>query len=167
MQGLVTQYGSTSTPVARYTLPSLVTYDTLTWSYVLLRSAMENLAMHTLMWKRSIFNTSCMQFLAGQRLVSLLIPILECVLFTGLAFARGRRYVFSNRRIGLWTAIGFALGPLGFALMLALREWPAFETCSECGLTRLVTHESCEHCSNPFTSPQADGTEVFEPIASS
>jgi hypothetical protein len=101
-----------------------------------------------------------------QLLASWLIPILEGILFAALAFARSRRYSFSTARLSLWTAIGFALGPLGYALMLSLQEWPAFENCSECGRSRLVTRDNCEHCSKPFTSPHTDGTEVFEPLTS-
>jgi ABC-type transport system involved in multi-copper enzyme maturation permease subunit len=166
MPGFVTQYGSTGTPVTQYTLPSLLKYDNLTWGYVVLRSIMENLAMRTLLWKHSIFTVSTIRSSPKQLLVSWLIPLLEGVLFAALAFARGRRYAFPAGRLSLWTAIGFALGPLGFALMLSLLEWPALENCPACGRPRLVTRDSCEHCSKPFTSPQADGTEVFEPITS-
>jgi len=164
--GFVMQYGSTGTPIAQYTLPSVFSYNTLTWGYVLLRSVMESLAMRTLLWKHSIFNVSTIQSSPNQLLVSWLIPLLEGVLFAALAFVRGRRYAFHAARLSLWTAIGFALGPLGFALMLSLVEWPALENCPACGRSRLVTRESCEHCNKPFLSPGADGTEVFEPIPS-
>jgi hypothetical protein len=162
MPGFITQYGSTGIPVAQYTLPSLLTYNSLTWGYVLLRSVMENLAMRTLWWKHSIFNDYFVRSSRNQLLVSWLIPLLEGILFAALAFARGRRYAFSAGRLSFWTAMGFALGPLGFALMLSLLEWPAFEQCPECGRSRLVTRDSCEHCSKPFTSPLANGTELFE-----
>jgi len=81
-----------------------------------------------------------------------------------LAFARGRKYAFAAGRLSLWTIVGFALGPLGFLLMLSLIEWPAMEKCTSCGRQRLVTHECCDHCASPFTPPQSDGTEIFEPI---
>jgi hypothetical protein len=158
----VTQHGSSNTPVAQYTLPSLFSYERLSWGYVLLRSVMENLAMRTLWWKHSIFNDYFVRSSRNQLLVSWLIPLLEGILFAALAFARGRRYAFSAGRLSFWTAMGFALGPLGFALMLSLLEWPAFEKCPECGRSRLVTRDSCEHCSKPFTSPLANGTELFE-----
>jgi hypothetical protein len=163
--GFVTQYGSTGTPVAQYTLPSVIPYN-IQWGYVVLRSVMENPAMRTLLWKHSIFNVSTIQSSSNQLLVSWLIPLLEGVLFAALAFARSRRYAFSSARLGLWTAIGFALGPLGYALMLSLLEWPALEKCPACGRPRLVTRERCEHCSRPFAAPLPGGTEVFEPITS-
>jgi hypothetical protein len=122
--------------------------------------------MRTLLWKYSVFNVSTIRSSSDQLLVSWLIPLLEGVLFAALAFARGRRYAFSSGRLRLWTATGFALGPLGYAVMLSLLEWPAFENCSECGRSRLVTRDNCEHCSKPFTSPHTDGTEVFEPLTS-
>jgi hypothetical protein len=112
--------------------------------------------------KHSIFDVSFIRPSPEQLLVSWLIPLLEGILFAALAFARGRRYAFSAGRLSFWTAMGFALGPLGFALMLSLLEWPAFEKCPECGRSRLVTRDSCEHWSKPFTSPLANGTELFE-----
>ena len=128
---------------------------------------MENITMRTVLRKHSIFDDSFVRSSSDQLLVSWLIPLLEGVLFAALAFARGRRYAFSAGRLGLWTAIGFALGPGGYVLMLSLLEWPVLENCPECGRPRLVTRDICEHCSKPFTSPHAGGTEVFEPIRSS
>jgi hypothetical protein len=164
LPGYVVRYGSSSTPVAQFAPPNLFQFETLSWGYVLLRSVMENITMRVLLRRYSIFDDAFIRVSLGQFLASWLIPLIEGVLFAALAFARCRRYAFSTGRLRLWTAIGFALGPLGFALMLSLLEWPAFENCPVCNRSRLVTRDSCEHCSKPFNSPHADGTEVFEPI---
>ena len=157
----VTRVGS-SNIAAQFTLPGLLRPESYTWGFVLIRSIMENNVIRIAGWHG---DDALVQLSSEQRLVSWLIPLLEGVLFAALAFARGRRYAFSSGRLSLWTAIGFALGPLGYALMLSLLEWPAFENCPGCGQSRLVTRESCEHCSKPFTAPRADGTEVFEPLS--
>ena len=166
LPALMTQYGPTGTRVGQYTIPGRFHPETLTWGYALLLSVTENVAMRTLLSKYSIFRDAFIQPSPGQRLVSWLIPLLEGVLFAALAFSRGRRYAFSRGRLFLWSATGFALGPLGYALMLSLLEWPAFEKCSACSRPRLVTRDNCEHCSKPFSLPHADGTEVFEPVPS-
>jgi hypothetical protein len=163
--GYITQYGSAGTPIAQYTLPSGAKVGTLSWGYVVLASVMQNLAIRTLIWNHSILGITTIRHSTGQLLAWWIIPFLEGVLFAALAFSRGRRHAFSNRRLALWTAVGFVLGPLGYVLMLSLLEWPAFEICPACGRSRLVTRDSCEHCSEPFLSPDFDGTEVFEPIA--
>jgi hypothetical protein len=162
---IVMQYGSAIAPAAQYSLPNLLPYVTVTWEYIFApQSLMQNLAIRTLLWNRSIFYFSRTQHSPGLLLAWWLIPFLEGLLFAALVFARARRYAFSSRRLGLWTAIGFLLGPLGYALMLSLLEWPAFENCPDCGRSRLVTRPNCEHCSKPFPPPDFDGTEVFEPI---
>jgi len=166
LPGIVTRYGSSNTAVAQFTLPGLFYYDTLNWGYVLIRSVMESVTMRIPLRKHSNFDVFFIRSSPAQRLVGWLIPMLEGVLFAALAFARGRRYAFSAGRLTLWTAIGFALGPLGFALMLSLLEWPAFEKCPACGRPRVVSRDYCEHCAKPFTLPHTDGTEVFDPITS-
>jgi len=66
-------------------------------------------------------------------------------------------FAFPGGRLGLWTAIGFTRGPFGFVGMLSVLEWPALEEVPACGRSSMVTRDSCEHCSKPFTPPRADG----------
>jgi hypothetical protein len=118
--------------------------------------------MWVILRKHSIFDVSFIRPSPDKLLVSWLIPLLEGILFAALAFARGRRYAFSAGRLSLWTAIAVAFGPLGFALMLSLLEWPAFEKCPECGRDRLATREAANTatsrspCRMP-TAPKCSG----------
>lgn len=80
-----------------------------------------------------------------------------------LACRRGRRHGFDAKRLWLWTALGFILGPFGLLLMRSLIESPAREPCSSCGRLRVVTRNRCEYCGGAFPAPAADGTEIFEP----
>ena len=163
---VVTRFGSSNSSIASVTLPSVFRSETLTWGFVMIRSIMDNIAFRLVKSPQSIWNNSAIELTPYQLLVSWMIPIFQGVLFASLAFARGRRYAFPRGRLGFWTAMGLAFGPLGFALMMSLLEWPAFEKCPGCGRSRLVTHDNCEHCRNPFTRPHVDGTEVFEPVTS-
>lgn len=69
----------------------------------------------------------------------------------------------ADRRAGrwAWTAGVFWLGLLGVLMLLALRGWPARETCPNCRRLRVVTRERCEHCGAPFAPVALDGTEIF------
>jgi hypothetical protein len=96
------------------------------------------------------------------RIAGWVIPALGSLLAAILIFTRARKYAFPQARLTLWTLIGFLLGPLGFALMLTLLEWPALESCPTCGRKRVVTRDHCEHCGAPFKSPATDGAEIFE-----
>jgi hypothetical protein len=53
-------------------------------------------------------------------------------------------------------------GWVGLVLMLALQEWPARIACPKCRKLRVVTRDTCEHCSAAHTLPAPDGTEIFE-----
>ena len=83
-----------------------------------------------------------------------------------LAFVLAHHHALTNDRRLIWTATGFALGPLGVLLMLALLDWPVTEACPSCGRKRLVTQRACRHCGTPFGAPARDGTEIFEVAAS-
>jgi hypothetical protein len=103
----------------------------------------------------------------NQRAIKWILSTITSLVSAAVTFMRGRKYAFGNRRLWLWTFLGFALGPVGIALMLSLLDWPVFEKCPACGQRRVVTHERCEHCSKPFAPPQRDGTEIFEPLVQS
>jgi hypothetical protein len=89
-------------------------------------------------------------------LVSSAASALDC-------FLLARRYSFSGTRRVRWALIGFFFGWVGFALMLAMQEWPARIACPSCGKLRVVTRDTCEHCGALHSAPAADGTEIFEP----
>src|SRR5207247_7403761 len=93
-----------------------------------------------------------------------LVPLLSSLIAATTALIIGRRYAFETRRLWLWTSLGFLLGPLGVAVMVALLEWPARETCPSCGRKRVVTRAECPHCGAAFRAPAPDGTEIFEAI---
>ena len=108
--------------------------------------------------RRKISEWTVSSFRSPNRLLAAwLMAFYEGVLFAALAFARGRRDAFPAGRLGLWTAIGFTRGPFGFVGMLSVLEWPALEEVPACGRSSMVTRDSCEHCSKPFTPPRADG----------
>jgi len=95
-----------------------------------------------------------------------ILSLLGAVLFAAINLWLAKRYAFAQQRVITWTAIGFALGLLGFVLFLSLVERPALEPCPSCGRKRVVNRERCEHCGAPFAPPAMDGTEVFETRAS-
>jgi hypothetical protein len=95
--------------------------------------------------------------------IDLMLMILSTL--SGLAaYALGRAFAFPSSRLLLWAALGLLLGPLGFAVMFLLHDWPARERCSACNRLRVVTRERCEHCSEAFAGPKLDGTEIFEQL---
>ncbi len=100
--------------------------------------------------------------LTGPTIAGWLASIIGSIVSALLGFMIGRRYAFDSRRLWLWTALGFVLGPLGVLLMLSLIDWPAREPCPSCGRERVVTRERCEHCAGAFNRPPVDGTEMFE-----
>lgn len=74
-----------------------------------------------------------------------------------------RRYSFSvGAQLG-WSLFLLATGVPGLLTFLAVRDWPARETCPKCGKLRTVEHEACEHCTAPWPPPQPAGIEIFEP----
>jgi hypothetical protein len=91
-----------------------------------------------------------------------ILPAMAGLICAVIAFLRTRSYAFPSKRVLTWTLFAFATGPFGLLTMLMLLEWPARETCPACGKPRVVTSERCEHCSQPFAPPTADGTEIFE-----
>jgi hypothetical protein len=95
---------------------------------------------------------------AALMLLSALIAALAC-------FFLARRFAFSTAgRVG-WLLFGLLWGLAGLLLMLALYEWPARVACPKCRKLRVVTRDTCEHCGAEQSSPEPDGTEIFEPIA--
>lgn len=88
-------------------------------------------------------------------LVSIAVSVLVCVVI-------GRRHAFSRRRIGWWCVVMVLSGPAGLLTMRALLDWPARETCPNCGKKRVVNRDLCEHCDAPFARPERDGTEIFD-----
>jgi len=91
--------------------------------------------------------------------ISLLVSIVVCVL---VCVVIGRRYAFNRRRIGWWCVVMVLSGPAGLLTMRSLLDWPARETCPNCGRKRVVSRDLCEHCDAPFTRPVPDGTEIFD-----
>lgn len=73
-----------------------------------------------------------------------------------------RRYAFGRRQLRWWVAGGFLVGPAALLTLIALREWPARETCPACGKKRVVNRAECEHCGKEFALPVHDGTEIFD-----
>src|SRR5262249_49149420 len=95
------------------------------------------------------------------------LVLLSAVVCALVCFVLARRHSFSlARRLG-WGLGGLVFGPTGLLLMLALEEWPARIACPSCrppgrgGGDR----ESCEHCGAAHAPPAPDGTEIFEPTA--
>ncbi len=91
--------------------------------------------------------------------------LLNALLGTASCYWLARRYAFSRARRLSWSCCGFVFGPAGLLLMLAIQERPARIACPSCCKLRIVTRDACEHCGAPHASPQADGTEIFEPTA--
>jgi hypothetical protein len=95
---------------------------------------------------------------AALTLLSAMVCALVCFLLT-------RRYAFSHAWCIGWTLCGFFYGWVGLVLMLALQEWPARIACPSCRQPRRVDRERCEHCGAAHALPAPDGTEIFEPAA--
>ena len=80
-------------------------------------------------------------------------------------FRLARRYAFPRAPSIAWVLIGCLFGWVGLAVMLAVHEWPARIPCPKCRKLRVVTLETCEHCGAAHAVPAPDGTEIFEPTA--
>jgi hypothetical protein len=92
------------------------------------------------------------------------LSALTCAL---VCYLLARRYSFPRaRRLG-WALCGLLFGPTGLLLMLALQEWPARIPCPSCRQPRRVDRDHCEHCGAAHPVPAPDGTEIFEPTATS
>jgi hypothetical protein len=77
-------------------------------------------------------------------------------------FLLARRNTFSQASCMGWALAGFFFGWVGFAMMLAVQEWPARIACPKCRKHRVVNRDRCEHCGAPHSAPVPDGTEIFE-----
>jgi hypothetical protein len=93
------------------------------------------------------------------------LMLLSAALSSILCFVQARRHAFPRSRCIGWAILGFCLGWAGFALMLALHEWPARIPCPACRKIRVVARDRCEHCGAAHATPAPDGTEVFEDSA--
>jgi hypothetical protein len=76
------------------------------------------------------------------------------------------RSAFPQTRTMVWGVTALVLGPITIALMLAIIEWPAREACPACSRKRVVVRDRCEHCESTFAAPEADGTEILDPVLS-
>ncbi len=92
--------------------------------------------------------------------------LLNALLGAASCYWLARRYAFSPARRLSWSCCGFLFGPVGLLLLLAIHDRPARIACPVCCRLRIVTRDTCEHCGAPHATPQADGTEIFEPTAS-
>lgn len=81
-----------------------------------------------------------------------------------LGWWRMRRYSFSLGARLRWSLFLLATGVPGLLTLLAVQDWPARETCPQCGKSRTVEHQTCEHCAAPWPPPQPAGIEIFEPV---
>jgi hypothetical protein len=90
------------------------------------------------------------------------LMILSAVVCALACLLAARRHSFSRAAIAGWTLLGFFFGWMGFALMLALHEWPARIACPGCRKLRVVTRDTCEHCAAAHATPAPDGTEIME-----
>ncbi|MGI4789942.1 MAG: hypothetical protein ACRYFS_13960 [Janthinobacterium lividum] len=81
-----------------------------------------------------------------------------------LAWLISRRCGDSRRGQFAWAFGTFWLGIYGVLLLLALRAWPARLPCPNCGRSRAVDRDSCEHCGAQWVRPMPDGTEIFDAI---
>lgn len=82
-----------------------------------------------------------------------------------IGWTLARRYNFSTRASIGWTLFIFLLGIAGLLTFMCVQEWPVREICTNCKKFRAVDRESCEHCEAPFSPPEKNGTEIFEPLA--
>jgi hypothetical protein len=89
----------------------------------------------------------------------LLAAILICVPLGGVIC---RRYSFSFKSIVAWTGFLLFTGIPGLLAFLSAHEWPARESCPQCGRKRIVDRERCEHCGAAFPPPDRLGIEIFE-----
>ena len=96
-------------------------------------------------------------FFALMLLSSVVCGLVSCLL-------PGRYAVSRRARFG-WGLAGFVFGWAGLVLMLVMNEWPARNVCARCGMLRVVTRDTCEHCGAPQAAPHPDGTEIFEQAA--
>ena len=164
---LVTKFNAGNSFVARYELQPFGSAPSMPWIAAPVFLAVP-ITVRAALAKPWLIGNGRVELSDGmsqsQLAASWLLSSLASLGSAAVIFARGRKYAFTSGRLSIWTVLGFVLGPFGFLLMLALLDWPARERCPACGLMRVVTHERCEHCTNPFSPPQHDGTEVFEPI---
>jgi hypothetical protein len=82
-----------------------------------------------------------------------------------IGWTLARRYNFSTTASIGWTLFIFLLGIAGLLTFMCVQEWPVREICTNCKKFRAVDRESCEHCEAPFSPPEKNGTEIFEPLA--
>jgi ABC-type transport system involved in multi-copper enzyme maturation permease subunit len=81
-----------------------------------------------------------------------------------IGWTLARRYNFSTKAGVGWTSFIFLLGIPGLLTFLCVQEWPVREACPNCKKLRAVDREFCEHCQAPFSPPEKNGTEIFEPL---
>src|SRR5262249_2416441 len=95
----------------------------------------------------------------------LALMLLSAAVSALVCFLLARRYSFTRLQCLGWALCGLLFGLTGLLLMLALQEWPARVSCPSCGRPRRVDRDSCEHCGAAHAPPAPDGTEIFEPAA--
>jgi hypothetical protein len=93
------------------------------------------------------------------------ISIITALLCLPVAWWLGWRYRLGFGAKVWWSAFILFGGIPGLLAFLSVKEWPARESCPQCGKPRVVNREQCEHCGVPFAPPPRNGTEIFEPVA--
>jgi hypothetical protein len=75
-----------------------------------------------------------------------------------------RRYRFATGAAAGWLIFIAIAGIPGLLTFICIQEWPARETCRNCGKLRAVDRELCEYCAADFPAPEKNGTEIFAPL---
>ena len=94
--------------------------------------------------------------------LGIVMMILSATACTIVSISQTRRYAFTTRQRRWWPVFVALTGPAGLLTMWSLLDWPARETCPNCGRKRVVGRDLCEHCEAPFARPVPDGTEIFD-----
>jgi len=90
--------------------------------------------------------------------------IIVALASAGITIRLMRRFECTPAAAAIWTVANLLLGLFGILLLLCLREPVARRRCPGCGKPRLVSHENCEHCAQPFESPKPEGIEIFATV---
>jgi hypothetical protein len=92
--------------------------------------------------------------------LGLIVSIVICV---PLGLWLSRKYSYSVKASVAWAVFLLFTGIPGLLAFLSVQEWPAHETCPQCGRKRIVERARCEHCGATFPPPEKLGIEIFEP----
>jgi hypothetical protein len=84
------------------------------------------------------------------------------LLLAGATFFWARKTGSSTASALRWAAISFLFGPAGLLTFRLATDWPVHVPCPACRRKRPVDTDRCPHCSQGWTLPKRNGTEILD-----